>query len=114
MYTIIVPRTDVTSEQVSEALRDGLGPRYDVLPGMRMTRYSFGNPHPDQPDVILVSTGLTGRVWRAQVEIIRDAEQTHIRVSPGGIAGPRLVNALVIARKVRRVLEDAPGLASGS
>jgi len=33
MRTITVHRDDVTIEEVSEALRQGLGPRYKVLPG---------------------------------------------------------------------------------
>ena len=36
MATIVVPRTHVTVEDVSEALRAGLGPRYKVLPGRGM------------------------------------------------------------------------------
>lgn len=42
------------------------------------------------------------------MEIIRDAKQTHIKVSPGGIAGPRLVNTLVIARKVGASFKTHP------
>lgn len=51
MSTITVARANVTSQEVSEALRDGLGPGYNVQPGMRMARHpffpSFGKPHPD-------------------------------------------------------------------
>jgi len=46
------------------------------------------------------------------VTITRRAGQTYIRVSPGGLLGQLLVNTLWIARKVRRVLLDAPGLGS--
>ncbi|HEY3945827.1 MAG TPA: hypothetical protein VGL78_11435 [Solirubrobacteraceae bacterium] len=38
MSTITVPRADVTSEEVTDALRNGLDPRYDVASGMRMPR----------------------------------------------------------------------------
>lgn len=93
MSTITVPSADVTSEEISGALRNGLGPRYNVVPGMRMTRISFFKPRPDQPDAILVSIR-SDRVWRAQVRIIRRSGHTDIRVSPGGVAGPLLVNAV--------------------
>jgi hypothetical protein len=33
MSTITVPRADVTSEEVTDALRNGLDPRYDVASG---------------------------------------------------------------------------------
>jgi hypothetical protein len=33
MSTITIPRADVTSDEVSEALSEGLGPHYDVQPG---------------------------------------------------------------------------------
>jgi hypothetical protein len=33
MSTITVPRSDVTSDEVADVLRQGLGARYDILPG---------------------------------------------------------------------------------
>jgi hypothetical protein len=96
MSTITVARANVTSREVSEALRDGLGPGYNVLPGMRMARHpffpSFSKPHPDKADVILVGTA-SNRFRRAQVEIRRHMQQTLIEVSPDGIAWVRLANA---------------------
>jgi hypothetical protein len=107
MSTITVARANVTSEEVTEALRDGLGPGYNVRPGLRMARHpffpSFGKPHPDKADVILVGTA-SNRFRRAQVEISRHAQQTLIEVSPDGIAWVRLANARGIARKTREVL----------
>lgn len=107
MSTITVARANVTSEEVSEALRDGLGPGYNVLPGMWMARHpifpSFGKPHPGKPDMILVGTR-SNRFGRAQVEIKRHAQQTLIEVRPDGIAWVRLANARGIARKTRDVL----------
>ena len=35
MSTITIPQPELTTEQVSVALRKGLGPRYQVLPGGR-------------------------------------------------------------------------------
>jgi hypothetical protein len=33
MSTITIPQPELTTEEVSAALRKGLGPRYQVLPG---------------------------------------------------------------------------------
>ena len=57
MPTITIPRTDIASEQVSAALRNGLDDRYDVLPGMRITRIPTGSPHAAGPDEIAVGKG---------------------------------------------------------
>jgi hypothetical protein len=101
--TITVARAGLTSEKVSEALRNGLGPRYNVLAGTQMAQSSRGKPYPGEADAILVGTG-SNRVWRAEVEIIRRAQQTSFNVSSGGISWIRLVNNLGIARKIRKVL----------
>jgi hypothetical protein len=108
MSTITVPRADVTSEEVSDALRNGLDPRYEVASGLRMPRSPlFGSPRPDRPELILVSSG---PMVRAQVKIIRRSGQTDIRVTPGGLLGDLVMNTFGIAPKVRQVLRDAPGL----
>jgi hypothetical protein len=108
MFTIKVPR-DVTPEEVTQALRDGLGPEYNVLPGTRMTRIPFTKPHPDNSDNILVGKD-SNRVWRAQVKLTHRSGRTDIRISPGGVLSQLVVNTFGIARKARRVLLDAPGL----
>jgi hypothetical protein len=105
MSTITVHRHDVTSEEVTDALRAGLDSRYDVAPGMRMPRGPLGTPRPDRPELILVSSGATAR---AQVRIIRHSGQTDIRVTPGGL----LINTIGIAAKVRQVLRAAGDLRS--
>jgi hypothetical protein len=106
MSTVTVRRHDVTSEEVTDALRAGLDPRYDVAPGMRMPLVPlFGKPRPDRPELILVSSGATAR---AQVRIIRHSGQTDIRVTPGGL----LINTIGLAAKVRRVLRDGHDLRS--
>lgn len=107
MSTITVHRHDVTTEEVADALRAGLGSRYDVMPGMRMPRVPLGTPRPDRPELILVSSSAMAR---AQVRIIRHSGQTDIRVTPGGA----LVNTIGMAAKVRRVLRDARGLTQAS
>lgn len=48
MSTITIPRPDVTTEDVAAALRKGLGPRYQVKPGMR-TSLLPGAPDPGWP-----------------------------------------------------------------
>jgi hypothetical protein len=104
MSTITVRRHDVTAEEVTEALRAGLDPRYDIMPGMRMPRVPLiGRPRPDRPELILVSSSA---MVAAQVRIIRHSGQTDISVTPGGL----LINTIGFAAKVRRVLRDAPDL----
>jgi hypothetical protein len=106
MSTITVRRHDVTTEEVTDVLRAGLDPRYDVVPGMRMPRVPLlGTPRPDRPELILVSSSA---MVRAQVRIIRHSGQTDIRVTPGGL----LINTIGFAAKIRRVLRDARNLGS--
>ena len=108
MSTITVPREDVTSAEVTDALRNGLDPRYEVASGMRMPRSPlFGSPRRDRPELILVSSG---PMVRAQVRIIHRSGKTDIRVTPGGLLGDLVMNTLGIAPKVRQALLDAPSL----
>lgn len=106
MYTITIPRNDLTAEEVVQALRNGLGPTYNVLPGMRQTRAPFSEPVPGSRDTIVVGIG-SNRVQRAQVSITRKAGQSEIRISPGGLISDLVLNTLGIARKTHRVLSDA-------
>lgn len=106
MSTVTVRRHDVTSDEVTDALRAGLGPRYEVVPGMRMPAVPLlGKPRPDRPELILVSSGAMAS---AQVRIIRHSGQTDIRVSPGGL----VVNTIGMAAKVRKVLREATDLST--
>jgi hypothetical protein len=110
MPTITVPRADVTSDEVVDALRQGLGPRYKVLAGTSVNWNPFGAPRPDHPDTIVVGTGST-RLFRVQVRISQHAGETILHVSPGGLTPPpRLINRFWIARKVRQVILAAPSL----
>ncbi len=111
MPTVTISRTDITSEQIGAALRNGLDDRYDVLPGRRMTRVPVGSPRAGDPDEIVVEKGPSPMV-RAQVTIIRRADRTDIRITPGGVAGDLLMNTFGIARKIRHALLAAPGLGS--
>ena len=56
MSTITIPQPELTTEEVSAALRKGLGPRYQVLPGRR-TSILPGAPDPGWPDSIVVGPG---------------------------------------------------------
>lgn len=110
MSTITVPRSDVTSDEVVEVLRRGLGPQYNVLPGVGVNWNPFGGPRPDHPDTIVVGKGST-RVFRAQVRISHDAGQTVLHVFPGGLTGPpRLINRFWVTRRAAQVLRAAPSL----
>src|SRR5450755_1912904 len=110
MSTITVPRSDVTSDEVADALRQGLGARYKVVPGTGVNcRNPVGGPRPDHPDTIVVGTGST-RLARAQVKISQDAGKTTLSVSPGGFGLLTLASRLWIVRKVRQVLRVAPSL----
>lgn len=110
MSTITIPRPAVTTTELSEVLRQGLGPRYNILPGTGMNWNPVGNPRADQPAKITIGIGST-RLFRAEVTITPCSRQTTIRVVAGGISLPvRLTNRLWVAEKVRRVLQAAPSL----
>ncbi len=114
MPTITIPRADLTSQEVTRALRAGLGPHYHVVPGMRMPQACLFPAQPNRnPDTILVSTGtgrLSNRFFRAQVTLTRPRGQTVIQIRPGGTSSEFPINALGIARKIRHVLANAPGI----
>ena len=107
MPRIIVSRRDVTREEVSDVLREGLEPRYDVRPGVAIDGTEPAN-------TIVVCSG-SGRLFRAQVTISQTGPGTLLRVTPGGLPGTwpggiMLINRLGIARKITHVLQDAPSL----
>jgi hypothetical protein len=107
MPTVTVHR-DVTSKEVVEALRDGLDPHYEVLPGMLMPRSPlFGGPRAAEPELIMVAAS---PMVRAQVRIIPRAGRTDLRITPAGLLGDLLMNTVGIAREVRQALLNAPGL----
>src|SRR6266480_1530450 len=107
MSTITIPRPDVGTKDVASALREGLGPRYQVQPGMR-TGVLPGAPDPGWPDSIVVGTG-GSRVFRVQLEIDHPDDGTRVRVRPAGVTLIRLVNTFVIAPRVRSALRAAFG-----
>jgi hypothetical protein len=111
MYTVTVPRADLTTEEVVTALRDGLGAGYNVLPGMATGRTILQGPHKGRSNTIVVGTG-DNVVVKAQVTIIARDGQTDLRISPGGVTADLLLNTFGVARKVRRVLASSPGLSA--
>ncbi len=50
------------------------------------------------------------RVPSAQVTLTRPRGQTVIQIRPGGTSSEFPINALGIARKIRHVLANAPGI----
>jgi hypothetical protein len=106
MFTVTVPRADVTAQEVADALRQGLGPRYNVLPGVGLNWNPVGRPPPDHPDSVLIGRG-SNRLFRAHVRISRPPGETILHVSPGGIGPPlRLINRWWIARRALQVLRS--------
>jgi hypothetical protein len=107
MSTVRVPRT-VTTEEVSDALKQGLGPKYNVLPGVAMNWNPLGKPRPGHPDMVTVGSA-PSRLFRAEVKLSQQPGQTNLHVIAGGIGPvPRLLNRFGIAEKVRKVLQAAP------
>ena len=86
MPAITVPRADLTTEEVVTALRDGLGPRYNVLPGMAMGRTVLQDPREGRPNTIVVGIG-ENRAVKAQVTITPRGGQTELWISPAGSPG---------------------------
>jgi hypothetical protein len=111
MAVITVARGDLSCAQVAEALRQGLGPHYHVLPGEAIDRSQRYGLAPDEVETIVVGTG-SNRWFRAQVTIVRRSVITRLHVIPGGLPGTwpgglQLINWIGIARRVRRALGAA-------
>jgi hypothetical protein len=108
MFTVTVPRSDVTLDEVSAALRAKLGPRYNIRPSMRST--GFGKEVPGDARMMLVAAN-----WleRANVRVVPGVGSTAIQVDAGAtyFGLIRLIHHLGVARKVRQALADAPELA---
>jgi hypothetical protein len=105
--TVIVPRSNVTVEEVSAALRSKLGAKYEITPSVKTT--GFGKVVPDDRNTVLVRAN-----WlvRTNVRILPVVNSTEIRVTPGGFVWRHLINGLGISRKVCRALEHASELVS--
>ena len=96
----------LSGEQVTRALSDRLPPHFTVEPATRFRGRLFGlRTEPAGPDVILVSSGVSG-LGRAEVTVVRTSGDTRVRIRSGGQV---LYSALSVASKVRRVLQQDLG-----
>jgi hypothetical protein len=111
MPTVIVPRADLSTEEVVAVLRDGLGAGYNVLPGMTMGQLPFQGPREGQPNQIVVGTG-DNRQVKARVTITPQGGQTKLRIRPSGLTLTLVSNTFGIARTVRKVLASSPRLSA--
>jgi hypothetical protein len=109
--TVTVPRADVTTEEVVQVLKDGLGDSYNVLPGKAIGRTMYQAEHDGGPNTIVVGTG-ENRVVKAQVTITPQGGQTELRISAGGLTWDLLMNTFGVAQKVKKVLESSPVLSA--
>jgi ABC-2 type transport system permease protein len=99
---------EVTGEQVSRTLRDGLPSRFEVRPATKFKGRLFGfGREPAGPDIILVTSGGTS-LGRAEVTVVRASGGTRVRIRSGGQV---LYSALGVARKVRRFLRELEAVA---
>ncbi len=98
---------EVSGEQVSRALRDGLPSRFEVQPATKFKGRLFGySTQPAGPDVSVVTGGASG-LLRAEVTVVRPWRgSTRVRVRSGGQV---IYSAVGIVRKVRRVLIELGG-----
>lgn len=111
MSTITVPRSGVTTEEVSAVLRRELGSRYTVTPSLMAT--GFGKQVQGGPNTVLV---VANWLERANIELTPKTNGTEINVSPGAtyFGLIRLIQRAGLARKVRQALEHAPELSESN
>lgn len=107
MPTVTIPR-EVTSDEITRALTERLGPHYQVQPG-KQAHWGFGLAEDADTDSIVVSAG-SGRFVRTQVSIQRDGDRSTIRIETPGPLQLRLLNAMGITKKVHQALIDTPQL----
>jgi hypothetical protein len=103
MSTVTVPRPNVTVEEVCAVLRDRLGSRYEVTPGVTS---HFHKEFSGDANSILVK-----RHWfeQASIQIVPGANHTEIHVGSAANFTPpaTLYNRASIVRKVHQVLDHA-------
>ena len=107
MSSIMVPRPNVTVEEVSAVLRDKFGSHYKVTPAVTA---HFHHESSGRADSILVK-----RHWfeQASIRVIPGDNDTEIHVGSAANFTPTgyLINRASIVRKVHHVLEHSPDLA---
>ncbi len=108
MPTVIVPRANVTVEDVSVVLRTKLGPRYKVTPAVTSRFHHESSAG--------ANSALIRRHWfeQASIQVIVGPDSTEIHVGSAANFTPTglLINRAGIMRKVHQALEQAPELAS--
>jgi hypothetical protein len=114
MPTIVVLRSDVTTQEVADVLRHQLDSQHHVLADTALNWNPFGNPRPGHPDTLVVGKG-SNRLFRAQVKISREPSGTRLEVHPGGIGPvPRLANRFGIGKSVTEALSTLGGTQSAN
>jgi hypothetical protein len=107
MSTITISRSNVTVEEVSAVLRNGLGSRYEIPPSASSHVH---HESPGHPDSILVK-----RHWfeQANVRVVEGTNDTeiHVRGATNFSLPGVLFNRASIVRKVHQVLEHSTDLA---
>jgi hypothetical protein len=111
MPSVTVPRADLTTEDVVQALKDGLGDGYNVLPGKAAGRTMYQAEHDGRPNEIVIGTG-QNRLVKAQVTITPRGGQTELRISAGGLSWDWLMNNFGVVQKVKQVLTSSPSLSA--
>lgn len=110
MATITVSRTDLTTEELSSVLRQGLSSKYKVLPDTAVRLNAAGGPQPHYLGTILVGIG-SARLLRAQVKISAGPDATTLHITPGGLTVVwRMINRLWFVRKVHGVVAASASL----
>jgi hypothetical protein len=107
MSTVTISRPNVTLDEVSAALREGLGSRYEITPAVASRVHHEFRGHPDS---ILVK-----RHWfeQANVRVVPGATDTEIHIGGAATftATGFLINRASVVRKVHQVLEQSTELA---
>jgi hypothetical protein len=107
MSTITIRRPNVTVEEVSAVLREGLGSRYEISPS------HTSHVHHETPNH--AGSILVKRNWleQANVKVVTGTSDTEIHVGgAGNFSLPFvLLNRASIVRKVSHVLEQSTALA---
>jgi hypothetical protein len=103
MPTITLPQADLTSAEIAELLRTGLGDHFHVQPGMRVPRRPLAKPQAAAPNSIVVGTG-SNRLFHAQLTITHRSSSTDVLLRPGGLGWETIVNSVRIVPKIRKIL----------
>jgi hypothetical protein len=108
MPTVTPPRAEVTADEVGAVLREQLGPRYKIKPGMT-SRFHYESQAG-------ANSILVRRHWfeQASIRVVPGPGHAEIRIGSAANITPAGIcfNHVSIVRKVHQVLQHATGLAS--